>query len=37
MEKDCVPIMLVCGDAVMINRDRRGHSYCYVRGEILGS
>ena len=22
---------------VMINRDRRGHSYCGVRGEILGS
>jgi hypothetical protein len=21
----------------MINRDRRGHSYCVVRGEILGS
>ncbi len=21
----------------MINRDRRGHSYCGVRGEILGS
>ncbi len=21
----------------MINRDRRGHSYCDVRGEILGS
>jgi hypothetical protein len=22
---------------VMIKRDRRGHSYCDVRGEILGS
>ena len=22
---------------VMINRDKRGHSYCGVRGEILGS
>ena len=22
---------------VMIKRDRRGHSYCVVRGEILGS
>ena len=21
----------------MINRDKRGHSYCGVRGEILGS
>jgi hypothetical protein len=21
----------------MINRDRRGHSYCDARGEILGS
>ncbi len=37
MEKDCVPIKLVCGDTVMINRDSRGHSYCHVRGEILGS
>ena len=23
--------------AVMIERNRRGHLYCYVRGEILGS
>ena len=22
---------------VMIERNRRGHLYCYVRGEILGS
>jgi hypothetical protein len=31
------PNMLVFRDAVMIKRDKRGHSYCYVRGEILGS
>ena len=29
--------MLVFGVEVMIKRDRRGHSYCAVRGEILGS
>ncbi len=30
-------VLLVLGTRVMIKRDRRGHSYCVVRGEILGS
>ncbi len=35
--KGLCPNHVVVGDTVMINRDGRGHSYCYVRGEILGS
>ena len=37
MEKDFGSILLVFSESeVMINRDRRGHSYCGARGEILG-
>jgi hypothetical protein len=37
MEKDFGSILLVFGTEVMIKRDRRGHLYGGVRGEILGS
>ena len=36
MEKDFESILLVSRFEVMIKRDRRGHSYCAARGEILG-
>ncbi len=37
MEEDFSSILLVFGIEVMIKRNCRGHSYCCVRGEILGS
>ena len=37
MEDDLLFSAMVSEDAVMIKRNSRGHSYCYVRGEILGS
>ena len=37
IQNDLVAILLVLGYEVMIKRDRRGHPYCVVRGEILGS
>ena len=36
MEEDFGSILLVFGTEIMVKRDRRGHSYCCVRGEILG-
>ena len=36
MEKDLGSILLVFGTEIMVKRDRRGHSYRCVRGEILG-
>ena len=36
IEEDFGPILLVLRTEIMVNRDRRGHSYCCVRGEILG-
>ena len=37
MENDPLGVQPVAYLAVMIKRNRRGHLYCYVRGEILGS
>ncbi len=38
MEEDLVSVFVGSSeDEIMINRNRRGHSYCDVRGEILGS
>ncbi|KRY64604.1 hypothetical protein T4B_4353 [Trichinella pseudospiralis] len=37
IEYDLGSILLVFEPEIMIERNRRGHSYCCVRGEILGS
>jgi hypothetical protein len=36
IEKDFGPLLLVLWTEIMVNRDKRGHSYLCVRGEILG-
>ena len=36
MEQDFGPVLLVSRTKVMIKRDKWGHSYFVVRGEILG-
>jgi hypothetical protein len=36
IEQDFGPLLLVLWTEIMVNRDERGHSYCCVRGEILG-
>ena len=36
IEKDFGPLLLVLWTEIMVNRDKRGHSYLGVRGEILG-
>jgi hypothetical protein len=36
IEKDFGPLLLVLWTEIMVNRDKRGHSYRCVRGEILG-